>query len=208
LRRAAQSRGRSTPALPTPPSQPEDDPIVNTSTIKRGSSLPAPVAARYRFPRTMSRYESLRASDADRDAVTDRLRRAAGEGRLEPDELEERVDAALRARTYRELGLLVADLPPDGDAAWVRPPSRGPALARVAVVGVGVAAAVTAAVVVIAVVVLLVLAVASLAAITWVACALFWLLLCRSRRRGALAAGWRRDVTRRHVRHPRATGFL
>jgi hypothetical protein len=53
----------------------------------------------------------LRASDADRDAVADRLHRAAVEGRLEPDELEERLHRALRARTYGDLRRLVADLP-------------------------------------------------------------------------------------------------
>jgi hypothetical protein len=59
----------------------------------------------------MNRHSSLRASDADRDAVTERLRRAAVEGRLEPDELEERVGLALRARTYGDLGRLLSDLP-------------------------------------------------------------------------------------------------
>src|SRR5919197_739029 len=59
----------------------------------------------------MSRHSSLRASDADRDAIAARLHKAAVEGRLEPDELEQRLHAALRARTYGELGRLVADLP-------------------------------------------------------------------------------------------------
>ena len=53
----------------------------------------------------------LRASDADRDAVAERLRTAAVEGRLEPDELEERLHRALRARTYGELDRLLGDLP-------------------------------------------------------------------------------------------------
>jgi DUF1707 SHOCT-like domain len=35
----------------------------------------------------MRRNDSLRAADADRDAVIERLREAAGEGRLEPHEL-------------------------------------------------------------------------------------------------------------------------
>ena len=59
----------------------------------------------------MSRDSSLRASDADREAVTERLRTAAAEGRLEPDELEERLHTTLRARTYGELDLVLADLP-------------------------------------------------------------------------------------------------
>jgi lysylphosphatidylglycerol synthetase-like protein (DUF2156 family) len=59
----------------------------------------------------MARHSSLRASDADRDAVAERLRQAAIEGRLEPDELEERLHTALRARTYGELDRLLGDLP-------------------------------------------------------------------------------------------------
>jgi hypothetical protein len=53
----------------------------------------------------------LRASDADREQIVDRLRQAATEGRLHGDELEERVAAAFSARTYGELDTLVADLP-------------------------------------------------------------------------------------------------
>ena len=59
----------------------------------------------------MARTSSLRASDADRDAIAERLRQAAVEGRLEPHELEERLHTALRARTYGELDRLVGDLP-------------------------------------------------------------------------------------------------
>ena len=59
----------------------------------------------------MARHSSLRAGDADREAVTERLRQAAAEGRLEPDELEDRVHTALRARTYGELDLVLVDLP-------------------------------------------------------------------------------------------------
>ena len=59
----------------------------------------------------MARPSSFRASDADRDAVAERLRQAAVEGRLEPHELEDRLHTALRARTYAELDRLVGDLP-------------------------------------------------------------------------------------------------
>ena len=52
----------------------------------------------------------MRASDADRDRVMDVLRVAAGEGRLTPDELDERLEAALSARTFGELAALTADL--------------------------------------------------------------------------------------------------
>ena len=59
----------------------------------------------------MAQPPAIRASDAEREAVAARLRRAAGEGRLEPDELEERLGAAFAARTRDELVPLVADLP-------------------------------------------------------------------------------------------------
>ncbi|MBF9069572.1 DUF1707 SHOCT-like domain-containing protein [Streptacidiphilus fuscans] len=57
---------------------------------------------------------ALKASHADRDAVVDRLQTAAGEGRLTVEELDERVEAALTARTVDELVPLTADLPPSG----------------------------------------------------------------------------------------------
>lgn len=54
---------------------------------------------------------TLRIADADRERVAERLRKAAGEGRLAPEELEERLEVALSARTEAELAPLVADLP-------------------------------------------------------------------------------------------------
>jgi uncharacterized protein DUF1707 len=59
----------------------------------------------------MAQPPAIRASDAEREAVAARLRTAAGEGRLEPDELDERLGIALAARTRAELDPLVADLP-------------------------------------------------------------------------------------------------
>jgi hypothetical protein len=59
----------------------------------------------------------LRASHADRDRVVEQLRIAAGDGRLTAEELDERLEAALTARTYRELAALTADLPPAGVGA-------------------------------------------------------------------------------------------
>jgi hypothetical protein len=53
----------------------------------------------------------LRASDADRERVAERLRAAAGEGRLTADELEERLERAFSARTDAELEPLTSDLP-------------------------------------------------------------------------------------------------
>jgi hypothetical protein len=53
----------------------------------------------------------LRASHQDRDSVVEQLRIAAGDGRLTAAELDERLELALTARTYRELATLTADLP-------------------------------------------------------------------------------------------------
>jgi hypothetical protein len=47
----------------------------------------------------------------DRDRVVEVLRMAAGDGRLTPEELDERLEAALTARTYSELAVLTTDLP-------------------------------------------------------------------------------------------------
>jgi hypothetical protein len=74
------------------------------------SDLPATVAG-----------EELRASHADRDQVVELLRVAAGDGRLSPEELDDRLELALTARTYAELAVLTTDLPATPGAA-VAPP--------------------------------------------------------------------------------------
>lgn len=57
-----------------------------------------------------------RASHEDRDAIADQLRVAAGDGRLSPEELDERLEIALTARTYGELEQVVQDLPVASEA--------------------------------------------------------------------------------------------
>jgi hypothetical protein len=59
----------------------------------------------------------LRASYDDRDRVVELLRVAAGDGRLTAEELDERLELAMTARTYGELAKLVVDLPVEGSAA-------------------------------------------------------------------------------------------
>ncbi|MER7465453.1 DUF1707 domain-containing protein [Streptomyces sp. NPDC097981] len=54
----------------------------------------------------------MRASDADRERVVERLRDAVAEGRLDMEEFEERLEAAYTSRTYAELEPLTQDLPP------------------------------------------------------------------------------------------------
>lgn len=53
----------------------------------------------------------LRISDADRQQVAEVLRAAAGEGRLELDELDDRLEATWAARTYADLVPITVDLP-------------------------------------------------------------------------------------------------
>ncbi|MGV9242166.1 DUF1707 SHOCT-like domain-containing protein [Streptomyces sp. NPDC003710] len=55
-----------------------------------------------------------RVSHRDRDEAVEILRVAAGDGRLTAAELEERVEAALVARTASDLAELTADLPLEG----------------------------------------------------------------------------------------------
>jgi Domain of unknown function (DUF1707) len=59
----------------------------------------------------------LRASHVDRDRVVELLRVAAGDGRLTAEELDERLEAALTARTCGELPELTTDLPAVPDSA-------------------------------------------------------------------------------------------
>ena len=70
----------------------------------------------------------LRASDAEREVTVTRLSTHAAEGRLDADELEERVEAALAAQTADELTRLEADLPPLQTAGRSRP--SGPTVSR------------------------------------------------------------------------------
>ena len=72
---------------------------------------------------------ALRASDADRDRVIELLRAAVADGRLNPVEFDERLDAALAARTIDALAPLTADLiaVPGSAAARTLPPAGTPA---------------------------------------------------------------------------------
>ncbi|HEY9328919.1 MAG TPA: DUF1707 domain-containing protein [Streptomyces sp.] len=54
----------------------------------------------------------MRASDADREAVVEQLREAAAEGRIDLEELDERLGRALTAKTHAELAPLTDDLGP------------------------------------------------------------------------------------------------
>lgn len=66
----------------------------------------------------------MRISDADRQRVADVLRDAAGDGRLDLDELEERLELTWAAKTYGELVPITLDLQATGPVA---PPASAPA---------------------------------------------------------------------------------
>jgi DNA-binding PadR family transcriptional regulator len=73
--------------------------------------------------------DRVRISDADRERATGRLRDHFAEGRLTPEELDERVTAALNARTAGDLRRVMADLPepsPVPGQGWPLPPAAAP----------------------------------------------------------------------------------
>lgn len=67
--------------------------------------------------------DRIRVSDADRDRVAARLRDHFAEGRLTQDELDERLSAALTAKTVGDLRGLMTDLP---GPAQLTPPAGQP----------------------------------------------------------------------------------
>ncbi len=73
------------------------------------------------MPADFERTPQMRASDADRDAAADRLRVAAGEGRLDADELDERLSRVYAARWCSELVGLTSDVTPPAAVAAARP---------------------------------------------------------------------------------------
>jgi Domain of unknown function (DUF1707) len=62
-------------------------------------------------PPEPARPPAIRASDQDRDAVAQRLQQAFAERRLDDDEFDERMRAALTAKTSADLDRLTSDLP-------------------------------------------------------------------------------------------------
>ena len=69
----------------------------------------------------------LRISDAERHEVAEILRQAAGEGRLDIDELDQRLEQTYAARTYADLVPITLDLPAHPHARPVaRPAAASP----------------------------------------------------------------------------------
>jgi hypothetical protein len=80
-------------------------------------------------PGELARSE-LRASHEDRDRIVEVLRVAAGDGRLTREELDDRLEAALTAKTYGELSILVTDLPA-APQAMPAPPATAKNLVKI-----------------------------------------------------------------------------
>jgi hypothetical protein len=70
----------------------------------------------------MSNGPALRASDADREAVAERLRVASVEGRIDAEELEQRLSEVYSARWVADLDRIVADVSPPPPPAPLAPP--------------------------------------------------------------------------------------
>jgi DUF1707 SHOCT-like domain len=78
----------------------------------------------------------LRAAHTDRERVIEALKAAFAQGRLDTDELDDRVGRAFASRTYAELAALTADIPASptvaGPAVAVSPGSPARTLATAA----------------------------------------------------------------------------
>ncbi|MFJ6717836.1 MULTISPECIES: DUF1707 domain-containing protein [unclassified Streptomyces] len=106
----------SLPEKSSPEKSSPEKPVFEKPVFeKSGSEVPLP---------------QLRASDADRERVVERLRDAVAEGRLDMDEFEERLEAAYTSRTYAELEPLTRDLPAVGAAAPLASAPSGPPVER------------------------------------------------------------------------------
>jgi hypothetical protein len=68
---------------------------------------------------------NLRISDEDRHKVADLLREAAGEGRIDFEELDERLEATYAAKTYADLVPITVDLPAHPVSRSVTPRAAG-----------------------------------------------------------------------------------
>jgi hypothetical protein len=89
-------------------------------------------------PGNEQRRASLRAADADRERVVEALRQHHVDGRLDAEELTQRIDQAYAAKTLGDLDAVTTDLPSiqpparPGAPLQARPPDPGRARARAA----------------------------------------------------------------------------
>lgn len=72
------------------------------------------------------RNPNLRVSDAERSQVADRLSKHYGEGRLDQDEFNERMERAMNAKTQGDFAGLFDDLPDLADLPGKEAPAQPP----------------------------------------------------------------------------------
>src|SRR5215469_6596826 len=113
----------SLPQTETPRSLPETETAGSLPETETPGSLPETETAGGSATGA-GRSPALRASDRERDAVVQRVQQAFAEGRLDDTEFDERMRAALTARTHADLDTLLADLP-----AETATPGPAPAIA-------------------------------------------------------------------------------
>jgi hypothetical protein len=65
----------------------------------------------YLWNRIAGHDPGVRAADADRERIAERLRKGHAEGRLDMAEFQQRIERCYESKTLGELGELVSDLP-------------------------------------------------------------------------------------------------
>jgi hypothetical protein len=98
------------PGSPQPPvpAQPPLPPVPADAAATQADAAPADAGPARAAD---SQASVIRVSDRDRDAVAHRLQEAFAEGRLDDEEFDQRMRAALTAKLNTELEPLTADLP-------------------------------------------------------------------------------------------------
>lgn len=69
------------------------------------------MTSQYVWDRLAGRDPNVRAADADRERIAERLRTSHAEGRLDLGEFQERLERCYEAKTLGQLDALVSDLP-------------------------------------------------------------------------------------------------
>src|SRR5438270_10387601 len=93
--------GRCIASWPTRPARPAK---TNHGRLRQ-------VTNHYFLTQLTGRDSNLRAGDADRERIAERLRKGHAEGRLDMAEFQERLEHCYAAKTFGELRALVRDLP-------------------------------------------------------------------------------------------------
>jgi hypothetical protein len=107
--------------------------MSTTHGEKTGQGLAVPAQDQAPATDQVPASDQVRASDQERDVVLQRVQQAFAEGRLDDGEFDERMRAALTARTRADLAVLLADLPAAGAEPGAAPAAAGRGPGRLAV---------------------------------------------------------------------------